>query len=641
MWLVDVKPVTLFLIMVYMFLTVIISNNLLLAVVCGDYNAILEARFEADAKLRCDMLDRAYEILRGPDPTIPLELMIEVLRECDGDAGLHLEFEDGDFHELVVRMVDNKTMDESEEGADAEHTASKQDGQVDRDDLHELLVFFNLPLTIKGVTKPSHRYWLAEKMTHRRIHEAISDCTVDKLQERMQFMHDVSVDKWCASFPKMYYYMFEWGSGCEGMPHSVNPWQQDSIPVMAHTLWLTVYLVYTVFTSMDSEVADTYMILLLVSALMQSCFTLASFISEMRDWQPWHFFNIRTRKAFANWTNAILCLCLWWEFFSRCSHGGCWNNQLKASCTKLTLVASTVAKVMQILNFMVETPDIHILVRATLVCFEYLGPHLGLFVAVYYAFASMGIAMFCGTLTQSVATGGPGQWKGGWLTPATGTPANQTMYGGNQPYYNLNYNGLPQAIASLYAVMIQNNWNVNANGPIEITSRSMRWFFIVYTLIVAFVMNNILVGAIMDALSAANDALEKEREGDRDPLEKMVDARLHTTFGPSGQLYSDVWEIGTIPLSGVVRYDAAHIPAWEKHLGEPELLELELKHAVLDTEIDQLSKEVASVRGSIQKRQGNNGILGREPQKKVRDKKKGASAGSVQLQEGKQGVVIA
>ena len=69
--------------------------------------------------------------------------------------------EDGDIHELIIRLVDNKCMDKKAGEGNAEQLISLQDGYIDRDDLHELMVFFNLPLKIKSLTKTSHRHWLA------------------------------------------------------------------------------------------------------------------------------------------------------------------------------------------------------------------------------------------------------------------------------------------------------------------------------------------------------------------------------------------------------------------------------------------------------------------------------------------------
>ena len=51
MWLVDEKSVTMLVIMSFMFFTAIISQNLLLAIVYGDYCSILEEAQQHEAKL--------------------------------------------------------------------------------------------------------------------------------------------------------------------------------------------------------------------------------------------------------------------------------------------------------------------------------------------------------------------------------------------------------------------------------------------------------------------------------------------------------------------------------------------------------------------------------------------------------------
>ena len=181
----------------------------------------------------------------------------------------------------------------------------------------------------------------------------------------------------------------------------------------------------------------------------------------------------------------------------------------------------------------------------------------GLFLAIYYGFAGMGIAFFCGMCKQSVLEGGPGYWgqndtptalsQGNnqpsnyvmQQSPAFGIPWDQTMYGGNPYYYNLNYDGFPNAIASLYVVMIQNNWNVAADGPIEVTDGNFRWFFVIFTISVAFVMINVLVGAIIDALSAVRDDMAMRETGEKSDLQKSLESRLLTTIAPSGETYSE------------------------------------------------------------------------------------------------------
>jgi hypothetical protein len=136
-------------------------------------------------------------------------------------------------------------------------------------------------------------------------------------------------------------------------------------------------------------------------------------------------------------------------------------------------------------------------------------------------------------------------------------PWGDTNYGGNPYYYNLNYDGFPNAFISLWVVMIMNNWNVAANGPVEVMGIHYRWYFLVYVIMVAFVMINVLVGAIIDALSRVREESMNELKGISDPLETAIIERLSATKAPSGEPYNKHWELGDMPLEGEVRFDAA------------------------------------------------------------------------------------
>jgi len=68
-------------------------------------------------------------------------------------------------------------------------------------------------------------------------------------------------------------------------------------------------------------------------------------------------------------------------------------------------------------------------------------------------------------------------------------------------------------------IMIQNNWHVAADGPVQVTSMSFRWFFLLFVIMVPFIMISVLVGAIIDSLSSARAELVKEATGQMDPLE--------------------------------------------------------------------------------------------------------------------------
>merc|ERR1712100_634939 len=80
--------------------------------------------------------------------------------------------------------------------------------------------------------------------------------------------------------------------------------------------------------------------------------------------------------------------------------------------------------------------------------------------------------------------------------------------------------------------------------------------------VISFVMINILVGAIVDALTNINDANKALESGDKDPLEAICEARLNCTKGPSGKYYGDSWEMLPLPLHCGVRFDAQECPVF-------------------------------------------------------------------------------
>jgi len=232
-----------------------------------------------------------------------------------------------------------------------------------------------------------------------------------------------------------------------------------------------------------------------------------------------------------------------------------------------------------------------------------MGPILGFFFVIYWIFAGLGISLFCGVLNQSVLEGGPGYWgqKPEYLpfnytegkTPM-GTPFSKTAYGGNPFYYNLNYNGYMHAIGSLYQIMILNNWSTNADGAIQMTNYYARWFFVIYILVVAYVMINILVGAIIDGLCQAREQIVKEEKGLFDPLDSIIRTRVNTTVAPSGRMYGDTWEVADIPMlaTSEIRSDANLVENWKNALSTPELLEAKNFNTIADMHIEVLRQEI-------------------------------------------------
>jgi hypothetical protein len=577
LWLVDVKPASFFFIISFMFFTSIIGLNLLLGIVYGEYCTILEENLTGDAELRSDMLMTAFDLLTAGQPKddahITTDELEVILREVSAEP--EAANTDEDRVHLVVRMIDTKT---GEDGKPA-----VQDHRVDADDMKEVIVLYTAPFQVMSSGKTSLRLnnEIARLESGKSGDGGDSDQFIDN---QVEALREMGSDKWAASNKTFYYLVFEQGSNAENFLNSWNPWGDRAILITARNLWFAFYIIECVLTSSSEKGSEASAVLLIVSAVIQTIFVVVKFIGEMRPWQWWHFFNLKGADGIANVTNLGLAICLWVELAGRCSidngdgKTGCVRETLVRNASQITIIFTALGKVFQVLNFIVETTAVNTIFTATMKCFPTLGPHFGLFLSVYYAFAGMGIAFFCGLCKESATDNGPGFWgqttvqqsKGDntpanyyatATSPASGTAWGSTAYGSNPYYYNLNYDSFISAVASLYVVMIQNNWTTAADGPIQTTNMNFRWFFVIFTLVVAFVMMNVLVGAILDALAGQQELLELKAKGEKTDLEQRLCDRLAGTKAPSGLFYSEIWEVGVMEHHGEVNYDAQLAPS--------------------------------------------------------------------------------
>lgn len=154
MWQVNQMPWTILIMMSFMFFTMIIGLNLLLAIIYGEYTSILTGQNESNAKLRAAMIDTAFDLLVSEnDDHLSPEQLYHILCMADQKHSQHaLEDADTDHIEMVVRLVDNKANRRSEF-----NLAKSQDHRIDRQDMHELLIFFAAPIKLKSVNKPADR----------------------------------------------------------------------------------------------------------------------------------------------------------------------------------------------------------------------------------------------------------------------------------------------------------------------------------------------------------------------------------------------------------------------------------------------------------------------------------------------------
>lgn len=744
MFLVDRKWYTFIFILTYMFTTNILGLNLLLAIVYGEYCAILEDSMVSQAELRKTMMETAFNILDPDgDGNLSPNQVLEILRMA-ATAEHGVQGTDTGYFEFLVRCIDSKGIDQKEgEISDLDH------GTISKEDLLELLVFYSAPTVVKSMNKPKARYDAEMATLKERLETTNLEEEKAYTQGLIEDMESVTVEQWCATFPTLHYWVFEFGAGRQGVIEDEEafgyeywPLQDDSYFCQLHTLYFLFFLVFCVFQTSKPTAQVDYKAFVFFSAVYQLVYFIIIFVARMRPWQTLHFFNPNSKETISNYSIVGLLVCLWVEFFCYCNLSSCFDESVKTSESKLLLMAAAVGKIFQVASYSVETPSVFLLFKAIMKTLPTLGPHFGLFLAIYYGFAGMGLAFFCGTITETPMEGGVGYWgqmtffqpnllgpgagaythypiqdpttlqgiadvEGVWYYPpdycqpccqecdeltdiANGTNGNDwcrsigdmpdvffqsdrktstvnctltqywtnlegttsdnlnfprgtqsciaTAYSLSRPrtcigdgsnpnkpytpymqgssaatgvewslgspyYFNLNYNGFAQAIANLYVVTIQNNWSVAASLAVDTKNTlAYRWYFFWFTLINAFVMINVLVGAIIDALDAVRQDSIREAEGELDPLEKLITERIETTVGPSGMFYGKTWELLDMPLHGEVRYDAQLCPALfpsDEEVMAEECTELEghiaaqiEKNAALYEEIRELEKKV-------------------------------------------------
>jgi len=566
MGLMDVNWVTMAVIMSFMFFTLILAQNLLLGFVYGEYCEILDTKLKYKAKLRSAMLDTAFDMVianRGDDGAheyLTGDELLFLLRQCD-DEETPLDNPDADRLKMIIDLIDNKATSREE----AEKNAQLQDGRICRSDMHELQVFYNCCYQLKQLTKTQYRYDLRLDQLEQQLEIAPHGDAIDAINEEMATMKDETPREWAATSKTMY--------NISNKPFRYNfgqsdPYSEKSLVCRLHVAWFLFYLFYCIMDSDNINYTSELQRLNFISCIVQTVFVFIQFTGDMRRWEHFHYFNPNNANNLQNATSVGLLICLWVGYFASCSTGGCFGEVVRTDLSGATIFFDAAGKVFLVMNFAVMTPAVLRLLKVVIKTMQSIGPHLGLFVAVYFGFAGMGIAFFCGLNTQATSEGGPGDWCGG-VDPAGGTPcgaskANPEYTWGDASYTGgayyksfLNFNGFLQSFFSLYVIMIQNNWSTVVNGAVEVTSNHYRYFFLAFNVMISFVMINILVGAIVDALTNLNDAQHAEDAGEKDALEAICEARLNCTKGPSGHYYGRSWQMAPLPLHCGVRFDAA------------------------------------------------------------------------------------
>jgi hypothetical protein len=315
MWLTDRKWFTFVVIISYMFFTNLIGLNLLLAIVYGQYVEILEEAQTYRASLRNSMLDTAFEILDpdGSDDVTPQELLA-MLRRCFNAPPTD---DDTDKLEMIVRLCDNKFAISKE----ATELMKLQNNSIDREDLHELLVFMSVPLKLKALTKPAFRYQLELETLKDRLADESEQMEKDFLMAEIEKLEGMTEEHFSAQFKPVYWFAFEACSKFPPMCESIWPYYHHGLWLQIHATWFIFYLIFCTFETAQRNVTKAYSTLNFLSAIYQTFYVLVLVLAEARNYQFLHFFNPLTARRGPNYANLGLLFTLWIEFFAHCKHG--------------------------------------------------------------------------------------------------------------------------------------------------------------------------------------------------------------------------------------------------------------------------------------------------------------------------------
>ena len=175
---------------------------------------------------------------------------------------------------------------------------------------------------------------------------------------------------------------------------------------------------------------------------------------------------------------------------------------------------------------------------AAIMCVRTIGIHLAVFAMIYFAFMCLCCAIFAGCVTEVTANGGPGDWST--------SPWNSTDFGSASFYYDLNFDHAYTSFYTLFALMVQNNWQVTVDGyshcdfVFQKGARSVRYFFILFNILTVWVLLNILTSVMMETYSFYYHL--------DDNMDQMITGRVHQQKSRSKKQGGIIWRLNPLKV---------------------------------------------------------------------------------------------
>jgi len=524
----------------YMIVTNIVLMNLLLAVITSEFAQIMEEQHRDKFIMRLAMFDTAFHNLvdthEDGEDSVSFNVMLEVLaRATEFDfSSTRTDLSLSEVEDYVHSVGESFRLDSDWRVMLLALLDKDGGGSIGISEFRSLDSMFHMPIRIKSVRSDEAHY---EKALEEKERNGVPLMQVNgaplvqtgPLDPRYP---DAMLRRWCARYPDIYYWVEEYTiSGMDIF--------RISISFQTITGSLLIGSIILALANVNTEGSWESPVFLFFSIAFLSEIILRAFAESSR------FCWYRYFKTRLNWVDIVGNFMMWlWYASSKRS------DIITDETSYMFATLFGIARGLRVIRFAKDIPPLALLIRSIRRVLPIITPYFGLFITAYYVFAVLGMALFAGDTTKLVEHGGPGNWTTCGEGRGVGLGVdkqcwNDSLYGKQDYYYNLNFDHALRSFFTLFVLMIQNNWHVAADGFVQTNDRSVRLFFILFWVLVTVIMINVFVGILIEMLDLyRRDELAKEEGGERALMEyQMGVKKILKRNAPSGKPWNVTWEI--------------------------------------------------------------------------------------------------
>jgi len=525
----------------YMVVTNLIFMNLLLAVITSEFSQIMEQQHLESFKMRLAMLEMAFNGLAdrhsGGEKTISFDTMLVVLNRVSefDESSSKREITESEMEQKIEVGGERYRFDCDWRLPLLTLLDSDGGGDIGISEFKNLDSMWHMPIRLRSLTSDEAHF------RRHLIAKGRGNWTPEDDEDYDPRHPDQAVRRFAANFPTLHFYIEEYAVLGSKVP--LFQWVTGTLLVASIALALVNF---ETATTTEKAVFLFFAVAFLIEIIVR-------FLAESSRFKCYRYLT-----SPLNWADIVGNLMMWLWFTSE------YLDIITEDTQYIFTSLFGMARGLRVIRFAKDIPALALLIRSVGRVVPVVTPYFGLFIMQYYVFAVIGMAIFAGDTTQTVDKGGPGNWTtcgagrgvgNDGKTSSSNQCWNKSLYGQAEYYYELNFDHTPSAFFTLFVLMVQNNWHVTTDGFVQARDRSVRWFFILYWVLVTVIMINVFVGVLIEMLDLyRRDELAKEAGAARALMEyqdrvKIVLQEREAASG-NGNKWSDVWEIYEKPSTG-------------------------------------------------------------------------------------------